>query len=177
MTPITRSGRGKRWLLAGALALSAGSAACADVSVSYVKPEAFTDVPFNEHERDLLLKQLTEHFVKLGQQLPADAQLKVEVLDVDLAGRVLPRRTLEDIRVLDGRADWPHMKLRYTLEQPGRAPRSGESDLSNMMYQERMNRYFSSEALRYEKQMIDDWFDREIIHPKADKGAPVSPAG
>lgn len=175
MKPITL--RGRHLLLAGALALLAGRAACADVSVSYVKPEQFTDVPFNERDREQLLKELTEHFVTMARQLPADEVLKVEVLDVDLAGRILPRRTLDDIRLMNGGADWPHMKLRYTLERNGQALRSGESNLSNMNYQQRMNRYFSSDALRYEKQMMDDWFDAEFIHPKAAKGTPVSPAG
>ncbi len=32
-----------------------------------------------------------------------------------------------------------------------------------MNYTHRMNRYFSSETLRYEKQMLDDWFKQNII--------------
>ena len=155
-------------LLAALLSLLASGAAWAEVDVSYVKPEEFSDVPFNARDREQLLKELTEHFNKMGQKLPAGQVLKVEVLDVDLAGRMVPRRfSPDELRVLRGGADWPQMRLHYTLEQDGKVLRSGDAQLSNMMYQERINRYSSGDPLRYEKQMMDDWFDKEFLHQKA----------
>ncbi len=155
-------------LLAALLSLLASGAAWAEVDVSYVKPEEFSDVPFNARDREQLLKELTEHFNKMGQKLPAGQVLKVEVLDVDLAGRMVPRRfSPDELRVLRGGADWPQMHLHYTLEQDGKVLRSGDAQLSNMMYQERINRYSSGDPLRYEKQMMDDWFDKEFLHQKA----------
>lgn len=150
-------------LAAAALALATCGAALAEVNVTYVKPEQFSDVPYGVRERGQVMKDLTAHFTYLGKQLPAGQTLKVEVLDVDLAGWVYPRRWgPDDIRVLRGGADWPHMHLRYTLEEEGKVLRSGDSELANMMYQQRMNRYPSDDALRYEKQMLDDWFQKEF---------------
>jgi hypothetical protein len=151
-------------LLAAALSLLACGAAWAEVSVSYVKPEEFSDVPFSPRDREQLMKDLTAHFNKMGQKLPAGQVLKIEVLDVDLAGRVVPRHfSPEDLRILRGGADWPHMHLHFTLEQDGKVLRSGDAQLSNMMYQERLNRYSSTDSLRYEKQMLDDWFEQEFL--------------
>ena len=41
--------------------------------------------------------------------------------------------------------------------------RSGDDELSNMMYQQRMGRHSDSDPLRYEKQMIDEWFGKTIV--------------
>ena len=157
-------------LLAAALAaaaLLAGGAARADVSVSFVKPEEFTDVPRNEIERERLQNEFARYFATLGKQLPSGQNLKIEVLDIDLAGQLWPRRGGgDDIRIMRGGADWPQMRLRYTLEENGQTLRSGEERLSNMNYQQRMGRYSDSDPLRYEKQMVDDWFGKAIA-PKA----------
>jgi hypothetical protein len=149
-------------LLAAAVLL-AGGAAWADVSVTFVKPEEFADVPRNGIDRDRTLKDFSDYFATLNKKLPAGQNLKVEILDIDLAGRLWPRRTGDDIRVMNGGADWPHIHLRYTLEQDGQVLRSGDEHISNMMYQQRINRYSDGDPLRYEKQMLDEWFDKTIV--------------
>jgi hypothetical protein len=152
-----------RTMLAAAVALLATSAAWAEVSVTYVKPDDYTDMPRSVIERDRVLKDFSEYFAKLDKKLPAGQSLKIEVLDIDLAGRLYPRYSGgDDIRVLKGGADWPRMHLRYTLSQDGQALRSGDEQLSNMNYQMSMTRYADSEPLRYEKQMLDDWFKKTI---------------
>ncbi|WGG49910.1 DUF3016 domain-containing protein [Rugamonas sp. DEMB1] len=143
-------------------ALLAGAGARADVNIHYVEPERFSDVPFSPVERERVLKQLSEHLAKLGRQLPAGQTLKVEVLDVDLAGRMYPRRGGDEIRVMNGGADWPRLHLRYTLEAGGQLLRSGDDELSNMNYQDRISRYGGDDALRYEKQMLDEWFAKRF---------------
>ena len=52
--------------LAGLLALAAGGASAA-VTVTYVHPETFHDLPFATWERDDMLAQVTDHFTKLGK--------------------------------------------------------------------------------------------------------------
>jgi hypothetical protein len=64
--------------------------------------------------------------------------------------------------VLRGAADWPRIQLRFSLEQNGQVLKSGEAQLSDMNYLNHINRYFDGESLRYEKQMIDDWFEKTI---------------
>jgi len=152
----------QKMALAGMFALAAGSAGAA-VTVSYVAPDRFSDIPFVPWEREETLKQLTDHFSKLGNSLPPDQDLRVEVLDVDLAGRAIPSvRAGRDIRVMRGQADWPRMQLRFSLEQNGQVLKSGEAQLADMNYLDHRTRYFDSEPLRYEKQMIDDWFEKTI---------------
>ena len=147
-----------RALIAG-LALLASSAAWAGTEVHFSKPDQFTDVPFDPHEREDVLKELTRHFEKLGTALPPGRTLKIDVTDVDLAGRENPSlRAGQDIRVMNGRVDWPRMRLHYVLEQDGKVISSGDAALSDMSYLSRINPYFSTEKLRYEKLMIDDWF-------------------
>jgi hypothetical protein len=48
------------------------------------------------------------------------------------------------------------------VEQNGQVIKSGEAKLQDMNYQQTFSHYFDSEPLRYEKQMIDDWFDKTI---------------
>ena len=149
-------------LLAGMAAMAAGPAS-AGVTVKFSQPEQYQDMPFAAWDRDELLKELELHFSKLAKNLPEGMDLKIEVLDLDLAGRLKPMfRGRDDIRILTGGADWPHMKLRYTLERDGKVVATGEDHLSNMAYLERINRYMSGDPLRYEKQMVDDWFKEKI---------------
>lgn len=150
-------------VLAAVLALLASSAAWAQVSVTYVKPEDFVDIDRNPIDRERTLKQFTEYFQSLEKRLPAGQSLKIEVLDIDLAGRLYPRRAADDIRVMRGGADWPRMHLKYTLEQDGQVLRSGDEEIANMDYQHRVGGYFDSDPLRYEKQMLDDWFKKSIV--------------
>jgi len=80
-----------------------------------------------------------------------------------MSGRLYPRRGGEDIRIMTGGADWPRMHLRYTLEENGQVLRSGDDNLSNMNYQQSRTTYFDSDPMRYEKQMLDDWFNKAIV--------------
>lgn len=149
--------------LAGLCLLSAGGALAAEVTVNYIEPGKFADMPFEPWERENVLKDLTEHFQKLGKQLPADQNLTIEVLDIDLAGRIYPNMRGQNLRVLRGGADWPRMRLRYRLEAGGQVLASGDAELSDMMYMQRNNRFSDGDTLRFEKQMIDDWFNKTFL--------------
>lgn len=150
------------WALAALLALAASGASAA-TTVNYIQPEHFTDLPFTPWERDNVLQQITDHFTKLGKELPPGQDLRIDVLDIDLAGREIPNASQgRDIRIMKGSADWPRMHLRYAVEQNGQVIKSGESQMQDMDYQNHLNRYFGSEPLRYEKQMIDDWFEKTV---------------
>lgn len=156
-------------VLAALAALLVSSAALAQVSVTYVKPEEFTDVPRGEYDRERTLKDFSDYFATLDKKLPPGQTLKIEVLDIDLAGRLYPRRSGDDIRVMTGGADWPRVHLRYTLEENGQVLRSGEEQLSNMNYQWSRTGYFDNDPMRYEKQMLDDWFKKTIVPQLAQK--------
>ena len=147
--------------LASMVLMSSGSA-FAGVTVSFSQPENYSDLPFASWERKQVLDDLTEHFQKLSEALPPGVDLNVEVLDIDLAGRIHHRRANE-IRVLRGGADWPVIHLRYSVVQNGAVIASGEERLRDMMYLDSLrNRYSTGDPLRYEKRMIDEWFSKKI---------------
>lgn len=160
--------------LVAALALVASSGAWAGVQVHFDKPDQYSDVPFSTRDREQVLAGLADHFLWLGKSLRPDQELKIDITDVDLAGEEdLSRRGAFDVRVMNGRADWPRIRLRYTLEQNGKVIASGNASLSDMSYLQRINRYSKNDSLRYEKKMIDDWFKNTFgVLPKG-RSSPV----
>jgi hypothetical protein len=145
----------------GLLALAAG-AASADTTVNYIEPERFSDLPFSPWDRDEVLKDLTRHFVKLGARLPPGQNLRIDVQDVDLAGRMVPTRANE-IRVISNRAEGPRIDLHYAIESNGQVLRSGDAQLRDLGFMDRGSHYAGDDTLRYERRMIDDWFYAMIV--------------
>ena len=153
--------------LAAVLALGAG-AASAGVTVNYVESDKFSDLPFAPWERKEVLELLADHFTDLGKSLPAGQELTVDVIDIALAGREYPAvRGGHDLRILKGMADWPVMELRYTLSANGQVINSGTAKLSDMNYLQRSSRLHDSDRLRFEKRMIDEWFNKTILQKKS----------
>jgi hypothetical protein len=155
--------------LAGAactLVLAANPAAAAGkVEVSFKEPEKFADIGWSTSDRERALKSLGDYLQALGKDLPDGQTLQLQVLDVDLAGRLEPLRWRE-IRVMTGRTDWPHMTLRYTLQGAGTTLKSGEAELSDMNY------LFGTRAAGqldgefvYEKRMLQRWFAQTLLAP------------
>ncbi len=142
----------------------AGAAqAAGSVIVSFTDPQRFDDVTDSWGSSDDNLAQLAAHLQDLGSRHLADGQnLQIEVLNVDLAGRLLPRHGVGQIRVITGRIDWPRITLRYTLLQAGQPVLSGEERISDMAYQMH-DRPYSTETLRYEKRMLEEWFRQRIV--------------
>ncbi len=153
-------------LLASACALAltgllSTAYAAGKVEVRFIEPEHFSDAGRDSIDRDRTLKQLGEYLQHLGERLPEGQTLQLEVLDVDLAGELRPRPGGQEIRVLRGGADWPRMKLRYTLAVGGQTLKSGQADLSDMAYlQGPPARDFADTELPYEKRMISKWFEQ-----------------
>ena len=148
-------------LAAALLSVAPPSGAAGSAEVSYVQPDRFTDVGRGSVDREHTLQSLTQFFDTLGKRLPDGQTLRVEVLDVDLAGEIWPR-SAHEVRVLRGRADWPHMTLRYTLLEGSRTVKAGEARLADMSYlfnQQRLSQYGD---LPFEKRMLDRWFKEEI---------------
>jgi len=151
------------------LVLLAGGAG-AGVTVTFTAPEKYVDMPYNLHDKKTVMEGLRKHFDKLGATLPAGQDLKVEILDIDLAGRIEPAAPppYDDVRILRGRADWPAITLRYSLESQGKVLKGGEERIADMTYLEGYNHYNSGEYLRYEKQMLDRWFRKTLVATKAE---------
>lgn len=155
------------WKTAAAIALllASAAAAAATAEVKYVNTDKMTDVPRHYKDLESMEYNFTQHLQQLSEQLPAGQVLKVEFLDIDLAGDVFPRVPVRDIRVTKGQADWPRIDLRYSIEQDGKVIHSGEAKLSDPNYQQSINRY-QQDLYGYEKQMLETWFRKEILPPK-----------
>ncbi len=146
-----------------ALALAAGSAlAAGKAEVSYLKPEKFSDAGRTPSDREETQKLLTAWLQKLALDLPDGQLLKVEVLDIDLAGEVRPGR-LHDVRVLRGSADWPRIHLRWALAGPAGAATSGDVQLADMAYLQGTSAGEAhNDNLFFEKRMLSKWFKATI---------------
>ena len=133
--------------------------AAGSVQISFIKPENFADVRDRTYSREQNLKALEQVLTSVATPYVADGQtLKIEVLDVDLAGEVRPGARAWDVRVLRGRADWPRITMRWSLEGAGAAPRSGEAVVQDMSYLQRIPPATADTALVYERRMLDEWF-------------------
>lgn len=134
------------------------AAAAGTVEVSWLQPERYSDAGRSVADRERTMKSLGEYLIQLGRQLPDGQTLKLEVLDVDLAGMVEPHGA-QEMRILRGGADWPRMTVRYTLQHGEQRLKSGEARLADMNY------FFFPRGLgmhgtdlAYEKRMIGQWF-------------------
>lgn len=145
-----------------AVLLAASSLASAGAKVTYVDTEKMTDVPRFSNDRESMEIHFRETIEKLAEKLPAGQQLNIEFRDIDLAGDQFPRVAIQDVRVLKGRADWPRMDLRYSIEENGQVIKSGEAKLADPNYLMGSNQY-NNEQYSHEKQMLEDWFRKEIL--------------
>lgn len=149
--------------LAGAATLTPLAATAGQAVVTFNNPEDFTDFPDRNGDGAELMKELSDHFIKLAAKLPASQELKVEIRDIDLAGTVKPNfRQPRDIRIVRGRTDWPAMTISFTLSENGQIIKSGEEKLHDATFLQRSNRYYPEDALRYEKKMLDNWMQERF---------------
>ena len=148
---------------AAALATAANGA----VLVTFKEPEKYLDAGRFRMETPRVLAELERHLQDLGTRyLRSDQTLKIEVLDVDLAGDEEMRRSPgQDVRILRGGADWPRIRLRFVLEGGDKPAVSGEENLSDMNYLQRPYTVRSNESLAYEKRMLEDWFKAKFRPP------------
>ncbi|WP_342119446.1 DUF3016 domain-containing protein [Pseudoduganella sp. OTU4001] len=148
---------------AAAMLVAADAATAAPATVNFVAVDKMSDVPHSLRDREDMEFLFREHLSKLAGKLPDGQVLKVDFLDIDLAGEEFPRVAIRDVRVMKGQADWPRLHFRYSIEQDGRVISSGERKLANMAYLMTRNRY-ERDMYGHEKQMLDDWFNKDILH-------------
>lgn len=147
-----------RYAVLAALALAAIPAHAA-VTVSFVEPQRFTDVQDFERPTRDVTGELARHLVRLGERyLAPEDKLAIEVLNIDLAGAsVLRRSGNSPVRVMTGNADWPRIEVRYTFESGGVRLQRHET-IVDRNYLGRPEAKFSRDPLQFEKRMLDEWF-------------------
>ena len=155
------------WLFP-ALALCAAPAFAA-VSVSFSDPARFTDIEASSaSDRQQTLDDITNHLVRLGERyLPRGEALAIEVLDVDLAGRVRHMSAARPIRVVNDRGDAPYIKVRYTLTSGSKVVDSREESLTDASFLTNRGYAYANESLSYEKRMLERWFRERFADKRA----------
>lgn len=153
-----------------ALAAASGHALAATVHVDFVNPDSYTDVDRFSDEFGRATKAIESTLEGLGNRyLPQNASLRVDVRDIDLAGRLVSSpRAGKDIRVERGLADPPTIKLHYVLEEGGRVVADREESIHGLAYLRQSNVRTSGESFPYEKAMLEQWFrDTFVTKPAA----------
>jgi hypothetical protein len=154
-------------LAAGALR-AADTAAAARTEVIFDHPENFTDVRDRmsptDKGRDEILSQIRDHLVDRTSRLVPDGyKLTVKFTDIKLAGDFEPWRgpQWDDVRIVKA-IYVPFFKFTYSVTDPsGRVVKSGTENIQDLDFQMRVT-LDTSDPLRYEKQILDDWAGRTL---------------
>lgn len=161
-------------LILGCLAAAAWPVyAAGTVEVSFVAPAYYTDAGNDPADAERNRNTLATYLQELGQRHLQDGEvLKIEVLDLDIAGtlRPAPRIGSGYVRIARGGADWPRIKMRYTLLSGGKAAQSGEETLGDLNYLRRSPGYRADDPLGHEKRMLADWFTARFVEHKPAAG-------
>jgi hypothetical protein len=146
------------------------------VAVQWDDPAEFAELKFSgnrwEAQRGNWVFQLAEHLRQEAERrLPAGERLEVTIRDIDRAGRYEPGRGihLDSVRIM--RDFYPPMMdvafVHYGAD--GQVLAEGERRLRDTMYLSNATIPRNSDALRYEKKLIDDWLRRELGAPLASR--------
>lgn len=136
------------------------------VSITFVDPQKFTDLKrdsWSDYSPDLA-QQLQTFMQTTGEHyVPAGLHLAIKVTDVDLAGAFEPWHgaQFDDVRFV--RAIYPpRIQLEFTLtDRKGAVLSSGQRELTDLAFQMR-TAWPTDDYLRYEKDLLRDWFSSEF---------------
>lgn len=146
----------------------AQSTPASSVEVNYDNPEHFRDASLdsNGYERgadEYVMKELRSYLQTLGKRyLPANQSLRIDIRDIDLAGRYEPwHPQAYTVRFLR-EVTWPSIDLHYVLSQQGQPLSQADAHLSDKLYLQRPGRRATSDRLYAEKAMLEEWFRKQF---------------
>ena len=142
----------------------------AQIAVVFVQPHNFTDMRYSKAEQnvDALLGEFQKFMREMGERsVPAGMQLEITVTDIDLAGDFEPWRGPQFDHVRITRDIYPlRISLEFRLtDGSGHVVSAGKRKLRSLAYQRRLVRPLD-DYLRYEKDMLRDWFHNEFRNIK-----------
>lgn len=149
-------------LLLPAFGLTAAQAA---TRVSFIAPQTYTDgnLTWGPVDQRLTLEGLERILLRLADRyVPAGTDLDIEVLDIDLAGKIDPLRSRTNTLRVMRQDTWPQMRLRTTLRRNGRIVAQGEERVLKVNYLMDPIAIRSDDRLRFEKAMLADWFAKRF---------------
>jgi Protein of unknown function (DUF3016) len=152
-----------------AIALSTAQvAAAATAEVEFVNPAKFTDAgtPTRYIDRNEVLGNLKKHFIGQAAHLPADQKLFISVTDVDLAGAYEPWQLYSrEVRIVKEIYP-PKIDFKFRLfAADGTVVKEGERSLRDTGFMSGPSFGYGGDNLRYEKVMLDTWFEKEFGKP------------
>jgi len=152
------------------LATSMAQAATANVEVNFIHPEKFRDASLrgNGYQRgadEQVMKQLRSYLESLGSRYLGPGQtLRIDIRDIDLAGRYEPWQTnASSVRFMRD-ITWPSIDLHYSLQQQGQVLKQADARVDDKFYLQRPGRLGNNDSLWSEKAMLNDWF-RDLVKP------------
>ncbi|MGI5309044.1 DUF3016 domain-containing protein [Rheinheimera sp. WS51] len=159
-----------------ALVCSLTSLACisinayaAEVEVTWQKPEKFTDIrPANESKikyQQRVLKHFDGFFSDLAAKLPEEYRWHITVTDFDLAGDIDPfiSGTGQELRIIKDIYS-PAIQFSHTvINKHGEQIVNQEEKLRDMGFMQSLRGFRDNDEFRYEKQMIEQWFIRDLL--------------
>jgi hypothetical protein len=144
------------------------------IQVSWAPDDQLTEVKNNQFQRGWMRpedwkKSLGDYLrERANVVLPQGQQLDVKFDDIKLAGDFEPWRgpNAQDIRFMTDLYP-PRATLQYKLlDAKGKTIREGESKLIDMSYLQRTIPT-STDPLRYDKRLLDDWLNKEFVRKAA----------
>jgi hypothetical protein len=138
------------------------------VSVSWTDPAQFTELRSSgnrwEAQRGDWVRQLAEYLRQRAERrLAPGEQLQVTFTDIRRAGDFEPWRgpRMDDVRIMRDIYP-PRINLSFSYQMADGSTRQGERQLTDLGYLSRTGRLSDTDALRYEKRLIDDWIAQDI---------------
>lgn len=137
------------------------------VTVTFQNPDSFTDAGdhFSTQTSTSILEELRDYLRENAPRVLAPGhKLFVTFLDLDLAGdiRMNLGRNFDNIRVMTSITP-PRVRLRFELiDADGAVVKEGERQLSDFNYQQNMRLFNRTDALFYDKELLQDWLTKEF---------------
>jgi hypothetical protein len=136
------------------------------VSVIPVDPQKFTDAKrssWGDYSPELVA-ELQTFMQKTGENyVPAGMHLEIRITDIDLAGDFEPQRgpKFDDVRIVKSVYP-PRIHLQFKLtDAKGNVVSSGDRRLTDLAFENR-TAWPADDYLRYEKEIVRDWFRQEF---------------
>ncbi|TKR29470.1 DUF3016 domain-containing protein [Luteimonas gilva] len=144
------------------------------VAVSWTDPAQFSDLRQSgnrwEAKRGDWVQQLAQYLRKRAvQRLPSGERLDVTITDIRRAGQYEPWRgaNFGSTRIVRDIYP-PRIELNFTLSGAnGTVFSQGARKLTDLDFMRNASAVGSSDPLRYEKRLIDEWLAKEFKRPKA----------
>lgn len=133
----------------------------ATVEVTFTEPEKYVDIRSGDvnrkHYRKNVFYNIEKQLKKLAKKLPEDNILKVDVIDIDLAG---------DIRLIDARSIRvvkeplaPRLKFTYQLlDKNNKVIKAGEENIRDASFLMHQSIRYRNESFGHEKKLLARWF-------------------